>query len=161
MFSSVFILCSQSTFLIFLFCCPDNNECESEPCGHGRGLCVNIEGSYKCLCRQGYKHMVQHGKLKCVGKLMLGCANSMLKCFFVVISVIKSCIGSVLSALQMWTNVLSRTSVVLEASASTCPALINVNVTAASGANHIVNPPVKVQTQTAMIYDGCIRDTLM
>lgn len=47
----------------------DKNECETEPCGHGRGLCVNMEGSYKCLCRQGYKHMVQHGRLKCIGKL--------------------------------------------------------------------------------------------
>ncbi|XP_030294160.1 latent-transforming growth factor beta-binding protein 3 isoform X1 [Sparus aurata] len=46
--------------------CEDNNECESDPCGHGRGLCVNIEGSYKCHCRQGYKHMVQHGRLKCI-----------------------------------------------------------------------------------------------
>ncbi|XP_047463087.1 latent-transforming growth factor beta-binding protein 3 isoform X1 [Mugil cephalus] len=46
--------------------CEDDNECESEPCGHGRGHCVNMEGSYKCLCRQGYKHMVQHGRLKCI-----------------------------------------------------------------------------------------------
>uniref|UniRef100_A0A3Q3GFA9 Latent transforming growth factor beta binding protein 3 n=1 Tax=Labrus bergylta TaxID=56723 RepID=A0A3Q3GFA9_9LABR len=45
---------------------PDNNECESEPCGHGRGHCINTDGGYKCHCRQGYKHMVQHGRLKCV-----------------------------------------------------------------------------------------------
>uniref|UniRef100_A0A3B4B7A0 Uncharacterized protein n=1 Tax=Periophthalmus magnuspinnatus TaxID=409849 RepID=A0A3B4B7A0_9GOBI len=44
----------------------EDNECESEPCGHGRGYCINVEGSYKCHCRQGYKHMVQHGRLKCV-----------------------------------------------------------------------------------------------
>uniref|UniRef100_A0A7N6AUX7 Latent-transforming growth factor beta-binding protein 3 n=1 Tax=Anabas testudineus TaxID=64144 RepID=A0A7N6AUX7_ANATE len=42
------------------------DECDSEPCGHGRGLCLNTDGSYRCLCRQGYKHMVQHGRLKCV-----------------------------------------------------------------------------------------------
>lgn len=58
-------------FLTLLSRRPDNNECESEPCGHGRGLCVNTEGGYKCLCRQGYKHMVQHGRLKCIGKLRL------------------------------------------------------------------------------------------
>lgn len=46
--------------------CEDDNECESEPCGHGRGLCVNTDGSYKCVCRPGYKHMVQHGRLKCI-----------------------------------------------------------------------------------------------
>lgn len=46
--------------------CEDDNECESEPCGHGRGYCVNTEGAYKCFCRPGYKHMVQHGRLKCV-----------------------------------------------------------------------------------------------
>ncbi|XP_011609865.1 latent-transforming growth factor beta-binding protein 3 isoform X2 [Takifugu rubripes] len=46
--------------------CEDNNECESEPCGHGRGHCVNTDGSYKCLCRQGYKHMVQSGRPKCI-----------------------------------------------------------------------------------------------
>ncbi|KAM9728535.1 latent-transforming growth factor beta-binding protein 3 isoform 2-T2 [Menidia menidia] len=46
--------------------CEDDNECETEPCGHGRGRCVNTEGAYKCLCRPGYKHMVQHGRLKCV-----------------------------------------------------------------------------------------------
>uniref|UniRef100_A0AAX7W4U0 Latent transforming growth factor beta binding protein 3 n=1 Tax=Astatotilapia calliptera TaxID=8154 RepID=A0AAX7W4U0_ASTCA len=46
--------------------CEDDNECESEPCGHGRGYCVNTEGAYKCICRPGYKHMVQHGRLKCV-----------------------------------------------------------------------------------------------
>uniref|UniRef100_A0A8C5EQG1 Latent transforming growth factor beta binding protein 3 n=1 Tax=Gouania willdenowi TaxID=441366 RepID=A0A8C5EQG1_GOUWI len=43
-----------------------DNECQSEPCGHGRGLCVNIDGGYKCVCRPGYKHMVQHGRLKCI-----------------------------------------------------------------------------------------------
>ncbi|KAK7925516.1 hypothetical protein WMY93_007826 [Mugilogobius chulae] len=46
--------------------CEDDNECESEPCGHGRGYCINVDGSYKCHCRQGYKHLVQHGRLKCV-----------------------------------------------------------------------------------------------
>lgn len=67
-FSAVSVLYSQCV-LTLLPCCPDNNECESDPCGHGRGLCVNIEGSYKCHCRQGYKHMVQHGRLKCIGEL--------------------------------------------------------------------------------------------
>lgn len=52
----------------FVSCCADNNECELEPCGHGRGHCVNTDGSYKCLCRQGYKHMVQQGRPKCIGE---------------------------------------------------------------------------------------------
>lgn len=52
----------------FVSCCADNNECELEPCGHGRGHCVNTDGSFKCLCRQGYKHMVQQGRPKCIGE---------------------------------------------------------------------------------------------
>lgn len=43
-------------------------------------------------------------------------------------------------------SALSRTFVVSEASVWTCPALINVNVTAALGASHTVIQPVKVQT---------------
>nr|XP_040038216.1 latent-transforming growth factor beta-binding protein 3 isoform X2 [Gasterosteus aculeatus aculeatus] len=46
--------------------CEDNNECDSDPCGHGRGQCVNIEGGYKCICRPGYKHTVQYDRVKCL-----------------------------------------------------------------------------------------------
>uniref|UniRef100_A0A672GM54 Latent transforming growth factor beta binding protein 3 n=1 Tax=Salarias fasciatus TaxID=181472 RepID=A0A672GM54_SALFA len=50
--------------------CEDDNECASEPCGHGRGQCVNTDGGYKCECRSGYKDTVQLGRRvsKCIGK---------------------------------------------------------------------------------------------
>uniref|UniRef100_A0A7N8XQY2 Latent transforming growth factor beta binding protein 3 n=1 Tax=Mastacembelus armatus TaxID=205130 RepID=A0A7N8XQY2_9TELE len=61
-------LCDLSVMfnIVSVVCIHYDNECESDPCGHGRGLCINTEGGYKCVCRQGYKHMVQHGRLKCV-----------------------------------------------------------------------------------------------
>lgn len=133
-------------FLTPLSCCPDNNECETEPCGHGRGICVNIEGGYKCYCRQGYKHMVQHGRLKCIGKL------GQFRVSFC--KVIKRCIGSVLAVLQMWMSAPSKTSVVSEAIVWTCPALTNVNVTAALGASHTVIQPVKVQAHWLLWHCG-------
>lgn len=137
-FTTVFI----TVVIVLLSCCPDDNECDSEPCGYGRGICVNIEGSYNCLCRQGYKHMVQHGRLKCVGKL--GWVVSMLKCvFFCKLSDPALALSSLF--LQMWMSARSRTSAVSEASVWTCPGLINVNVTAALGASHTVIQPVKVQ----------------
>uniref|UniRef100_A0A672G603 Latent transforming growth factor beta binding protein 3 n=1 Tax=Salarias fasciatus TaxID=181472 RepID=A0A672G603_SALFA len=48
--------------------CEDDNECASEPCGHGRGQCVNTDGGYKCECRSGYKDTVQLGRRvsKCI-----------------------------------------------------------------------------------------------
>ena len=73
-----FLTCSRCIFLSSLSCRPDKNECESEPCGSGRVRCVNVEGSYKCVCSPGYKHMVNHGRLRCTGEW--GWANSML-CF--------------------------------------------------------------------------------
>lgn len=89
-FNSVLNICSYCTSPSLHSCCPDDNECESEPCGHGRGLCINLEGSYKCHCRQGYKHMVQHGRLKCIGKL--DWSIPMFKCF--ILWVIRFCIGT-------------------------------------------------------------------
>ncbi|KAL4593461.1 latent-transforming growth factor beta-binding protein 3 isoform X3 [Arapaima gigas] len=44
----------------------NENECESDPCGPGRGSCINTMGSYRCRCLHGYKLLVHHGKLKCI-----------------------------------------------------------------------------------------------
>ncbi|XP_028839991.1 latent-transforming growth factor beta-binding protein 3 isoform X3 [Denticeps clupeoides] len=46
--------------------CVDVNECDSDPCGHNRGTCINTIGSYRCRCLPGYNHMVHQGKLRCV-----------------------------------------------------------------------------------------------
>lgn len=67
-FLSVFPTHEVTELFSFFSRCPDDNECDSEPCGQGRGLCLNMDGGYRCICRSGYKHMVQHGRLKCVGK---------------------------------------------------------------------------------------------
>ncbi|XP_049332407.1 latent-transforming growth factor beta-binding protein 3 isoform X5 [Astyanax mexicanus] len=45
--------------------CVDENECEWEPCGQGRGTCINTVGSYHCNCLPGNKLMVHHGKRRC------------------------------------------------------------------------------------------------
>lgn len=47
---------------------PDVNECESEPCGPGRGICMNTGGSYNCHCNRGYRLHVGAGGRSCVGK---------------------------------------------------------------------------------------------
>ena len=49
-------------------CVSDEDECASEPCGAGRGTCINTDGAYQCHCHHGYKPMVNHGRLKCVGE---------------------------------------------------------------------------------------------
>uniref|UniRef100_A0A674B5G2 Latent transforming growth factor beta binding protein 3 n=1 Tax=Salmo trutta TaxID=8032 RepID=A0A674B5G2_SALTR len=46
--------------------CVDDDECDTEPCGHSRGICINTEGSYRCRCLHGYKLLVYHGKLRCI-----------------------------------------------------------------------------------------------
>lgn len=50
---------------------PDVNECESEPCGPGRGICMNTGGSYNCHCNRGYRLHVGAGGRSCVGKRSL------------------------------------------------------------------------------------------
>lgn len=128
----------------FVSCCPDNNECELDPCGHGRGHCVNSDGSYKCLCRQGYKHMVQHGRPKCIGESSWASSSwfqEAVRCF------------TVLSRVQIWTSALNRTSVASEDGASTCPDPTNANVTVDSGSSHTATPSVKVQTLRLLWYN--------
>lgn len=44
------------------------NECESEPCGTGRGICMNTGGSYNCHCNRGYRLHVGAGGRSCVGE---------------------------------------------------------------------------------------------
>lgn len=47
---------------------PDVNECEAEPCGPGRGICMNTGGSYNCHCNRGYRLHVGAGGRSCVGE---------------------------------------------------------------------------------------------
>ncbi|KAK3527535.1 hypothetical protein QTP86_026660 [Hemibagrus guttatus] len=42
------------------------NECEGEPCGHGRGTCINTVGSYRCNCHPGHQLIGHHVKPRCV-----------------------------------------------------------------------------------------------
>ncbi|MGH0148738.1 UNVERIFIED_CONTAM: hypothetical protein FKN15_038880 [Acipenser sinensis] len=44
----------------------DMNECELEPCGSGRGLCMNTGGSYTCRCNSGFRLQIHQGKRTCV-----------------------------------------------------------------------------------------------
>ncbi|XP_025771167.1 latent-transforming growth factor beta-binding protein 3 [Puma concolor] len=44
----------------------DVNECEAEPCGAGRGICMNTGGSYNCHCNRGYRLHVGAGGRSCV-----------------------------------------------------------------------------------------------
>lgn len=46
----------------------DVNECEAEPCGTGRGICMNTGGSYNCHCNRGYRLHVGAGGRSCVGE---------------------------------------------------------------------------------------------
>ncbi|XP_053911636.1 latent-transforming growth factor beta-binding protein 3-like, partial [Cuculus canorus] len=47
--------------------CTDVNECEAEaePCGAGRGLCMNTAGSYTCQCRRGFRLSMRGGARAC------------------------------------------------------------------------------------------------
>jgi hypothetical protein len=47
---------------------PDVNECEAEPCGPGKGICMNTGGSYNCHCNRGYRLHVGAGGRSCVGE---------------------------------------------------------------------------------------------
>lgn len=44
------------------------NECEAEPCGAGRGICMNTGGSYNCHCNRGYRLHVGAGGRSCAGE---------------------------------------------------------------------------------------------
>lgn len=58
---------------------PDVNECEAEPCGPGRGICMNTGGSYNCHCNRGYRLHVGAGGRSCVGeRRQAGAALSLL-----------------------------------------------------------------------------------
>lgn len=48
--------------------CADVNECEAEPCGLGKGVCMNTGGSYNCHCNRGYQLKVHKGVRSCVGE---------------------------------------------------------------------------------------------
>lgn len=54
---------------------PDVNECEAEPCGTGRGICMNTGGSYNCHCNRGYRLHVGAGGRSCVGERHQPLAN--------------------------------------------------------------------------------------
>lgn len=54
---------------------PDVNECEAEPCGPGRGICMNTGGSYNCHCNRGYRLHVGAGGRSCVGERHQPLAN--------------------------------------------------------------------------------------
>ncbi|XP_044537968.1 latent-transforming growth factor beta-binding protein 3 [Gracilinanus agilis] len=45
---------------------PDVNECENEPCGVGKGVCMNTGGSYNCHCNRGYRLQVTPSGRSCV-----------------------------------------------------------------------------------------------
>ncbi|XP_041270680.1 latent-transforming growth factor beta-binding protein 3-like, partial [Onychostruthus taczanowskii] len=45
--------------------CPDVNECEAEPCGAGRGVCMNTGGSYTCHCHRGFQLRLHKGLRTC------------------------------------------------------------------------------------------------
>lgn len=47
--------------------CPDDNECLRDPCA-GRGRCVNLMGSYSCLCYPGYTLSTSGTTQECQGK---------------------------------------------------------------------------------------------
>ncbi|KAL8184069.1 UNVERIFIED_CONTAM: Latent-transforming growth factor beta-binding protein 3 [Gekko kuhli] len=46
--------------------CVDVNECETEPCGSGKGVCMNTGGSYNCHCNRGYQLKIHKGVRSCM-----------------------------------------------------------------------------------------------
>ena len=71
--SSYIYLFDNSDLLI-----TDVNECDKpELCNRNSSICLNIEGSYTCQCKQGYDRV---SNLKCVGKILHSLAYS----FFLV-----------------------------------------------------------------------------
>ena len=52
-------------FSLHLF--TDIDECRENPALCGEGTCANIEGSFKCMCPDGYVPMI--GEQGCMGKL--------------------------------------------------------------------------------------------
>ena len=53
------------SYMEFLICYLDINECAKSPCKNG-ATCQNIAGSYKCACKPGYTDRnCETGKLPC------------------------------------------------------------------------------------------------
>ncbi|XP_053304544.1 latent-transforming growth factor beta-binding protein 3 isoform X2 [Spea bombifrons] len=46
--------------------CVDINECEGDPCGPGKAVCLNTVGSFNCHCLHGYRLQVMQEKRSCV-----------------------------------------------------------------------------------------------
>ncbi|KAM8946774.1 latent-transforming growth factor beta-binding protein 3 isoform 2-T2 [Pelodytes ibericus] len=46
--------------------CIDINECEGDPCGPGKAVCLNTVGSFNCHCLHGYRLQVTQEKRSCV-----------------------------------------------------------------------------------------------
>ena len=47
--------------------CLDDDECERGICGENTGDCINTEGSFICVCEEGYHH---NTTVACEGKLL-------------------------------------------------------------------------------------------
>lgn len=43
-----------SLLFLYWYCCVDVDECRQQPCAHN-AQCQNTEGSYKCLCKDGFE----------------------------------------------------------------------------------------------------------
>ena len=58
----------RETFILFLLIDLDINECNEKKgrCSH---TCINLQGSYRCQCRAGYK--LASDKKTCVGKYIV------------------------------------------------------------------------------------------
>lgn len=39
-----------------------------DPCGSGKGVCMNTGGSYTCRCNRGYQLKVHKGVRSCMGE---------------------------------------------------------------------------------------------
>lgn len=76
------ILLLLSAYGLYCVCAiSDIDECKSEPCGHGKGLCLNTDGSFNCHCQHGYRLNMSHGQRSCVGKNMFCLFSLYLVCF--------------------------------------------------------------------------------
>lgn len=53
--------------MILSFYAIDIDECSEDPTICGEGTCANIQGSFKCMCPDGYVPMI--GEKGCMGKI--------------------------------------------------------------------------------------------